>query len=129
MMQQLHITQERLKSLRADPKILKRVEKACSCRVAVADDGLLEISSKDAFLEFNAKNVLYAFGRGFDIEIALKLVSPEFYFRIIDIGQIESKPERVKQLKARVIGIGGKAKRYIEEVTWPTSAYMGTRSR
>ncbi len=116
-MQQLYITQERLKSLRGDPKALKQVEKACNCKIAVASDGTIEINSKDAFSEFNAKNVIYAFGRGFDMETALKLVNPEFYFRIIDIGQIESKAERVKQLKARIIGIGGKAKRYIEEVS------------
>jgi ribosomal RNA assembly protein len=116
-MQQLYITRERLKSLRADPKTLKQLEKACNCKIAVAADGTIEIGSKDAFSEFNAKNVVYAFGRGFDMEIALKLVNPEFYFRIIDLGQIESKPERIKQLKARIIGIGGKAKRYIEEVS------------
>ncbi|MDE1865527.1 MAG: hypothetical protein KGH94_02720 [Candidatus Micrarchaeota archaeon] len=116
-MQQLYITHERLRSLRSDPKIIKQVEKACSCKIALAEDGTIEINSKDAFSEFNARNVIYAFGRGFDIETALKLVNPEFYFRIIDLGEIESKPERVKQLKARIIGIGGKAKRYIEEVS------------
>jgi ribosomal RNA assembly protein len=116
-MQQLYITQERLKSLRSDPKILRRVERACNCRISVADDGTIEISSRDAFSEFNARNVLYAFGRGFEIETALKLLNPEFYFKAIDLGQIEHRPERVKQLKARIIGISGKAKRYIEEVS------------
>jgi len=116
-MQQLYVTKERLKTLRHDPKILKQVEKVCKCRITVEEDGTIEISSKDAFQEFNAKNVVYAFGRGFDIEIALKLVNPDFYFRIIDLGQLESKPERIKQLKARIIGIDGKAKRYMEEVS------------
>ncbi len=116
-MQQLYITQERLKTLKGDPKIAKQVEKACKCKIEVEPDGTIIISSKDAFMEFNAKNVMYAYGRGFDIEVALKLVNPEYYFRIIDLGQIESKAERVKQLKARIIGIGGKAKRYIESVS------------
>jgi ribosomal RNA assembly protein len=116
-MQQLYITQERLRTLRADPKIAKQVEKACNCKISVEDDGTIEINSKDAFSEFNAKNVVYAFGRGFDIGIALKLVNPEYYFRIIDLGQIEHRPDRIKQLKARIIGIEGKAKRYIEEVS------------
>ena len=124
-MQQLYITKERLKSLKADPGILKKVEKACKCKIAVASDGTIEISSKDAFEEFNAKNVVYAFGRGFDIEIALKLTNPEFYFRIIDLGQLESKPDRIKQLKARVIGISGKAKRYIEEVSMVNISIYG----
>lgn len=116
-MQQLYITQERLKSLRSDPKITKEVEKVCKCKVTIEEDGMIEIGSKDAVAEFNAKNILYAYGRGFEIETAVKLTNPEFYFKIIDLGQIESKAERRKQLKARIIGIGGKAKRYIEEVS------------
>lgn len=116
-MQQLYITKERLKSLRSDPKLLKQAEKACKCKISVESDGTIEISANDAFNEFNAKNVVFAYGRGFEMEVALKLVNPEYYFRIIDLGQIESKPERIKQLKARLIGIGGKAKRYMEEVS------------
>jgi ribosomal RNA assembly protein len=124
-MQQLYITKERLKTIQGDPTILKQVEKACKCKTSVEADGTIEISSKDAFAEFNAKNVIYAFGRGFDIEVALKLVNPDYYFRIIDLGQIESKPERIKQLKARIIGIGGKAKRYIEEVSMASISVYG----
>jgi ribosomal RNA assembly protein len=124
-MQQLYITKERLKTLKGDPKILKQVEKACKCKISVEEDGTIEISSKDAFMEFNAKNVVFAFGRGFEIETALKLINPEFYFRIIDLGQIESKAERIKQLKARIIGIDGKAKRYIEEVSMADISVYG----
>ena len=115
-MQQLYITKERLKSLR-DPKVLKQVEKACRCKIETEPDGTVTINSNDAFDEFNAKNVVYAFGRGFEMDVALKLLNPEFYFGIIDLGQLESKPDRIKQLKARVIGIEGRAKRYIEEVS------------
>lgn len=119
MMQQLYITKERVKSLRAEPKILKEVEKLCKCKIAVVDDGTIEISSKegDAFSEFNAKNIVFAFGRGFDMEVALKLTNPEYYFRTIDLGLVEHRKERVKQMKARIIGIGGKAKHYIESVS------------
>ncbi len=124
-MQQLYITKERLKSLRSDPNMVRQVEKACNCKVDVGSDGTIEIGSKDAFGEFNAKNIIYAFGRGFEMETALKLLNPEFYFRIIDLGQIESKPERIKQLKARIIGIDGKAKRYIEEVSMASISVYG----
>ncbi len=116
-MQQLYITKERIKSLRSDRKILKQVEKACHCKVAIADDGTVEISSKDAFEEFNARNIVQAFGRGFDIEVALTLTNPDVYFRAIDLGQVEHRKERIRQLKARIIGIGGKAKHYMESVS------------
>ena len=126
-MQQLYITQERLKLFRANPEWKKNVEKACKCKIAITPDDTIEISSQDAIAEFTAKNILYAFGRGFEIEVALTLTNPDIYFKLIDLGLIESKPERIKQIKARVIGLGGKTKRYIEEVSQAKiSIYGGT---
>lgn len=115
-LQQVYITKERVKKLRQEKSIIGKVEKLCKCKIALADDDIVEIEG-DAFSEFNAKNIIFAFGRGFDIDIACRLADADYYFNSIDLEQVLNNEKRIKQVKARVIGEAGKTKRYIEEVS------------
>ena len=65
-MQSLYIPKERVERLKKDKSIAERIEKQCKCKMRIVDD-IIEVSG-DAFDEFSAKNIIYAFGRGFDIE-------------------------------------------------------------
>jgi ribosomal RNA assembly protein len=123
-MQQLYITEERLRALKGEQKALHSIERACSCKLSVEDE-MVEISGSDAFLEFTAKNILYAFGRGFAMEDAMKLRDPDCYFKLVDLKQIASNAKRVKQIKARIIGIEGRAKKYIEQVSMAKISVYG----
>lgn len=115
-MQQLYITHERAKKLRENRKSLKSVAGICNCELKLEDDDTIEIKG-DAFGEFSAKNILHAYGRGFDMQTAELLGRDNYYFDTIDLGQIFGNSKRIAQVKARVIGENGKTRRYIEEVS------------
>lgn len=114
-MQLIHIPMERIRQLKKEPKTLARAARALRCKMRVEDGGV-EIQG-DPLAEFTARSVITAFGRGFDMDSALSLVDPELYFRSVDIGDVSPKSKRAKQIKARIIGERGRAKRYIEEVS------------
>lgn len=116
IMEQLYIPKERLKLLKDNPAILKAVIQACKTKISIIDDEAIEING-GAFEEFTSKNVLFAYGRGFDIKIALLLNSQDYYFKVVDIKLIERNKQRIRQIKSRIIGEGGRTKRYVEQVS------------
>lgn len=115
-MEQLYIPKERLKLLKEKPTIIDAVSRRCETQISIIDGEVVEIHGS-AFGEFTSKNILFAYGRGFDIKIALLLDDPDYYFKTIDIGMVERNKERVKQIKARIIGESGRTKKYIEQVS------------
>ena len=115
-MQQVYIPHERIRKLKDNRDYISAVERLCKCKIAFEGDDIIEIEG-DAFAEYSAKNIVYAFGRGFDLDIACKLADNDYYFSSLDLGQLISSDKRIKQLKARIIGIEGRTKKYIEEVS------------
>jgi ribosomal RNA assembly protein len=133
-MQSLYITKERANLIRKDKSIAERIKNRCRCSIEISPDDTIELSG-EAFDEFSARNVIHAFGRGFDIDVACMLLNDEYYFTSIDLGQVLGSDKRIQQVKARVIGIGGKTKRYIESVSQAklsiygdTVSFIGTAS-
>lgn len=118
-MQQLHITAERLKALRKEKDTITLVERICKCKVSIDEDGGIEIISNDGdgYSEFIAKNILYAYGRGFEMKVAELLEKEDYYFSYIDIGELWGSEKRIMQMKARIIGENGRTKLYIEGVS------------
>jgi ribosomal RNA assembly protein len=116
-MQQLQITADRLKSLRKDMEHIPLVERLCRCKISVDSEGTITILGEDGYGEFIAKNVLYAYGRGFEMKIAQLLEKENYYFSSIDIGQLYDSEKRIMQMKARIIGENGRTKIYIENVS------------
>lgn len=116
-MQQVQITSERLKALRKQDGQIALVERICKCKISIDLDGLITISGEDGFGEFVARNILFAYGRGFEMKNAELLEKDDYYFVTIDLGQVFGSEKRIKQMKARVIGESGKTKTYIENVS------------
>jgi ribosomal RNA assembly protein len=114
-MQHVYITKERIRSLSRDRKELARVGKLCGCSLNI-DDDVVHVEG-DAYNEFMAKNIIYAYGRGFDMADAERLMDDRNYFASIDLRQSFGSEKRIKQVKARVIGENGRTKKYIEQVT------------
>ncbi len=123
-MEQLYIPHKRISTIKDNKNIIDRVERLCKCRINVGQDDTIEITG-DAFSEFSAKNILYAFGRGFDIEHACRLNDTDYYFSSIDLGQLASSDKRIKQIKSRIIGKGGRTKKYIEKVSGASMSVYG----
>jgi len=114
--EEVYIPHDRLDLLKRETKLRKFVERACSCRITIDPDERVLINGSP-YNEFTAKNVIYAFGRGFDMEIAGRLLGEECYFSSIDLKDELGSEKRVRRIKARIIGENGRTKRYIESVS------------
>ncbi len=113
-MEQILIPRERARIL--DEKRLKEIGKKLKCRVSISNSNEVTIAG-EAYDEYNAKNVIQAFGRGFPLNSAYKLLSESYFFKYIDLRDMFRNKEQIKRLKARVIGEDGRCKEYIESVS------------
>ena len=85
----------------------------CNCEFHF--DETVEIESDDPLKVFRVKEVVKAFGRGFNVDNALNLLDEQFYLEIIEI---ESKSkDRIAVLKGRIIGREGGTKKIIEKIS------------
>lgn len=114
-MQQLLIPKERVKALTRD-KTLQLLREKLGCSIEIANDNELGIEG-EAYDEYNARNVLVAFGRGFDLKTSLKLLEGDFFFTSINLKEEFKTPKSIHRMKARLIGMDGKTKTYIENVS------------
>src|SRR5271157_4008957 len=109
----VRIPEERLKLLKADPRIQKKLKDFCDCNFRYAED--VEIESDDSLKIFRVKEVIKGFGRGFSVDDALSMLDENFYLEVIEI-QSKSK-DRIAVLKGRVIGREGGTKKKIEKIS------------
>ena len=114
IMEHILIPRERAKAL--DEKRLREIEKKLKCRISVSNANEVTISG-EAYDEYNAKNVIQAFGRGFPLNSAYRLLGELHFFKYIDLRDMFRNKEQIKRLKARVIGEDGRCKEYIESVS------------
>jgi ribosomal RNA assembly protein len=79
----------------------------------------LNEKAQDPTLLFRAKDVVTAIGRGFSPEHAFRLIrDEEAFLDVIDLRSAFGKSESdIKRVKGRIIGMGGKTRRIIEELT------------
>ena len=109
--------------------IKKTIEKELGVKLDIDEDGTVTIygtdKQKDPLAVWKAKDIVRAIGRGFNPEIALKLVSDEYVLEVIDIEGYASSENSVRRLKGRVIGKEGKSRRYIEDLTGANVSVYG----
>lgn len=113
-MQEVLIPIERAEILSA--KYMDLVESKCKCEISIKSKNIVDITG-DAYDEFLARNVIFAFGRGFDINTALKLLNDDMYFESMNITDFAKNKNRRSEIKGRIIGNSGKAKIYVEDVS------------
>lgn len=80
---------------------------------------MLAENAEDPSLLFRAKDVITAIGRGFSPEHAFRLIRDEdAVLDVIDLRTIFGRSEsNLKRVKGRIIGMNGKTRRIIEELT------------
>lgn len=93
-----------------------------SCRVTLSVDGQSgEVTVRSTSVEgdpFRAANVVEAIARGFSPPRALKLLDPEMTLEILDLRDYAGKSENnLSRIKGRIIGLRGKSRKVIEELT------------
>lgn len=108
----------------ADGKVKRHIEKKLSVKLEVESDSggvtaMLNDEATDPSLLFRAKDVVTAIGRGFAPEHALRLIRDEdTIFDMLDLRDTFGRKESdIKRVKGRIIGMNGKTRRLIEELT------------
>jgi len=108
----IKIPQEREESLKKNEKIKEKIENLTNTKLAFDEGVSIEGESFDVY---QTKQVLKAFGRGFDVDDCLYLLDDEYGLEIINLSEFTRSKERMTTLKGRIIGTGGKTKKYIEK--------------
>jgi ribosomal RNA assembly protein len=110
----------------------KNIEEKLSVELEIdSDAGDVHISvtenATDPSTLFRAKDVVTALGRGFSPEHAFRLVRDEdVLMELIDLRGAFGKSEAdLKRVKGRIIGLNGKTRRIIEELTDANVAVYG----
>lgn len=110
----------------------KNIEEKLSVELEIdSDAGDVHISvsenATDPSTLFRAKDVVTALGRGFSPEHAFRLVRDEdVLMELIDLRGVFGKSEAdLKRVKGRIIGMNGKTRRIVEELTDANVAVYG----
>ena len=97
-----------------------RIEESCAVTIAV-DGQSGEVTVRSISVEadpFRAANVVEAIARGFSPPRALKLLDGETALEVLDLRDYAGKSENnLERIKGRIIGLHGKSRRVIEELT------------
>jgi ribosomal RNA assembly protein len=101
-----------------DGKTKSELEDILICEINIdSKEGDVQIKSNESINLMIAKDVIKAISRGFNPEIAKKLVSDDYFFEIINLNDYNTHKNHQKRLKGRVIGREGRSRNLIEEYT------------
>jgi ribosomal RNA assembly protein len=101
----------------ATPRIKKfkqQIEKALNVKISFSGDNAR--IEGEGFEEYIALSVVEALNYGFELPIALHLKNEDYMMEKINLRKIV-RPSRIQTIKARIIGLDGKTKRIISELT------------
>jgi len=107
-----------------DGKVKREIEEKLKVELKIeSEDGGVEImlteKAEDPSVLFRAKDVVTAVGRGFAPEQAFRLIRNEdAVFDFVDLRAVFGRSESdIRRVKSRIIGMNGKTRRTIEELT------------
>lgn len=116
----------------SEGKIKKSIEEKLSVDLQVDSETggitiMLGEKNHDPSMLFKAKDVVTAIGRGFSPEHAFRLIRDEDAFLdIIDLRAVFGRSESdLRRVKGRIIGMNGKTRRIVEELTETQMAVYG----
>jgi len=102
----------------AKMQIEKRLGVELDINSSTGDVKITLLEAQDPSLLFRARDSVTAIARGFSPKRAFRLFDEDVFLKLIDLSSIVGKnPSDVKRIKARIIGVKGKARRIIEETT------------
>lgn len=97
-------------------KNIERLEKELNVKIEINDFGEIKIEGKDPLKEYLCAEMMDALSIGFEIESVIVLKDEENIYRKILLKNLV-KPSRIRAIRGRIIGTGGKAKRITEELS------------
>lgn len=113
MMGHISIPKDRINLLKKTKGWKEQLKEFLDVDVDIREDLII---NGDVLQVIRAKEILRAFGRGFDFQDSLDLLDEEYFLEMISINEFTGKSkDRQVTLKGRVIGKEGRTKRMIEE--------------
>ncbi len=104
----------------------RALEEATKTRIEVdSQEGLVTVSGEEAVLLYTAQQVIKAIGRGFNPDVAMRLLKQDWAFELIDLSDYSTHKNHQLRMKGRVIGQGGKARRIIEDLAEASVSVYG----
>jgi ribosomal RNA assembly protein len=116
-----------------DGKLKRDIEERLQVKLEIESEGggveiiLTENAVADPSVLFRAKDVVTSIGRGFSPEQAFRLIRNEdAVFDFIDLRAIFGRSDSdIRRVKSRIIGMNGKTRRTIEELTEADAVVYG----
>ena len=98
------------------------LEKKCSVNIDIdSKTGIVSITSEGNITKiepFKAENIIIAISRGFSPERAFRLMDDDTFLEVIDLREYVGKSKSaLNRIKGRIIGLNGKSRRLIEELS------------
>ena len=115
----LKITKDRIAVLIGTKGETKQdIERETKCKIQVdSKEGDVTLSGKDAVTLFALREVIKAIARGFNPDLAKQLLKQDYILEIISLNDYSTEKSHQLRLKGRVIGMEGKARNTIEDLT------------
>lgn len=96
----------------------KELEELTETEIDVdSKEGEVTIEGKDAIKLYIAREIIKAISRGFNPEIATLLIKQDHIYEQISIKEFVQNPNHIHRLKGRVIGMKGKSRKTIEDLS------------
>jgi ribosomal RNA assembly protein len=119
------IPESRMELLRTNRKFMQKLRELAGATISF-DENSVEIDCEDPVNLLRAKEIIKAFGRGFETETSLNLLDDEYQLVIIDITEYSGKKsDRLKELRGIIIGTEGKTRNLLEKMTEAKVAVSG----
>lgn len=116
---ELKIPKERIAILIGkDGQIKNDLEEQTKIKIDIdSKEGDIVLKGTDSVNLYLLKDVIKAVARGFNPEIALRLLKQDYILELVQMSDFVKSKDSMIRLKGRVIGKGGKARETIEELT------------
>lgn len=102
----------------------RKIRNFFDVKISVGDE--VEIEGDDSLEVMRTKEVVKAFGRGFDFEDALDLVDEDYMLEVVTMSEFIGKSrKRQTTMRGRVIGTEGKSKNIVEKYSGAKIAVYG----
>lgn len=118
----IRIPKKRERILRKDKKLKEKIEDFTNTSIEFNKGITIDGKSFDVY---QTKHILKAFGQGFGVDDCLYLLEDRYGLEIINLSDFTGSKKRLKSIKGRVIGTGGKTKEYIEKIAKVKIAVSG----
>jgi len=98
--------------------IKKQLEQETGLRITIdSKEGDVFLYGDDALKLYTVREIITAIGRGFNPEIALQLLKPDYALEQLNLNDYAKTKNHLMRIKGRVIGSSGKARALIEELS------------